>query len=223
MIANSTLSFLSKLKKNNNRDWFEKNKTAYITAKDDVEQNVAVILDGIRTFDRRISKDLEARKAMFRIYRDTRFSANKTPYKTNLGASVNPGGRMSPNSGYYIHIQPGGNSFVAGGMWMPEAPYLAKIRQEIDYNLKEFQGLLKAKSFLKFYDGLDTDEGYQLSRPPKGYTPDNPAIEFLKFKSFTVSHVFSDAEVQAKSFTKNAVAACQAMHPFLLFIQRSLD
>lgn len=223
MIAASTLTFLSKLHKNNNRDWFEKNKTTYLAAKDDVEQNIALILDGIRSFDRRIDKDLEARKTMFRIYRDTRFSANKTPYKNNLGASINPGGRMSPNPGYYIHIQPGNKNFVAGGMWMPEAPQLAKIRQEIDYNLDEFKGILKAKTFRKFYDGLDTDEGYLLSRPPKGYTPDNPAIEFLKFKSFTVSHAFTDAEVQAKTFTKNAIAACLAMHPFLLFIQRSID
>ncbi|MCA6364605.1 MAG: DUF2461 domain-containing protein [Bacteroidetes bacterium] len=223
MIHTDTLSFLKKLNKNNNREWFEKNKAHYTTAKDNVEANVAEIIAGIRTFDKRIGDDLEARKAMFRIYRDVRFSANKAPYKNNLGASINPGGRMAPTPGYYIHIQPDGNSFVAGGMWMPEAPQLAKIRQEIDYNLDEFKALLKDKNFKKFYAGLDNDEGYTLSRPPKGYTPDNPAVEFLKYKSFTLSHLFSDEEVMHKNFTKNAIAACKAMHPFLSFLQRAID
>lgn len=224
MIAPATLGFLKKLNTNNNRDWFEKNKALYIAAKDDVEATVGAVLEGIRTYDKRIDPELHARKTMFRIYRDTRFSANKTPYKNNLGASINPGGgRMAPAPGYYIHIQPGNKSFVAGGMWMPEAPQLAKIRQEIDYNLDEFRALLKAKEFKKFYVGLDNDEGYQLARPPKGYAAENPAIDLLKYKSFTLSHVFTDEEVQAKNFHKNAVAACKAMYPFLSFLQRAID
>ncbi len=223
MITAETLSFLKKLNKNNNREWFDKNKSLYLAAKDNVEVLTGEVIAGIRTFDKRIDPELEARKAMFRIYRDTRFSANKTPYKNNMGASINPGGRMAPTPGYYIHIQAEGQSFVAGGMWMPEAPQLAKIRQEIDYNVDEFRALLKAKEFKKFYDGLDNAEGYVLSRPPKGYLPDNPAIDLLKYKSFTVSHAFSDEEVMAKNFAKNAIAACKAMYPFLSFLQRAID
>lgn len=220
MIQPSTLEFLKKIKNNNNRDWFEKNKDAYKAAQADVEQSVNGIIAGIRLFDKRIESTLEAKKCLFRIYRDTRFSTDKTPYKVNLGASINPGGRMAAVPGYYIHIEPRG-CFLAGGMYMPPAPELAKIRQEIDYNLADFEKLLKAKDFKKYFNGLDDFD--KLKTAPKGYPKDHPAISYLQHKHFVVSHYLKDADLCSKTFVKNAVATFKAMHPLALFLQHAID
>jgi uncharacterized protein (TIGR02453 family) len=126
-------------------------------------------------------KDVDASKAIFRINRDVRFSKNKAPYKTNFGASINPGGKKSMIAGYYVHIEPG-KSFLAAGTYMPEAPYLSAIRQEIDYNLEEFKKIVGAKDFKKEFTSLSVEDA--LKTVPKGYDKENPALEFLKLKHF---------------------------------------
>ncbi|HET6992441.1 MAG TPA: DUF2461 domain-containing protein [Bacteroidia bacterium] len=220
MLQKSTIDFLKKIKNNNNRDWFEKNKNLYLAAKDDVEKHLDEIIAGIRSFDKRISADVTAKKSMFRIYRDVRFSKDKRPYKTNLGASISPGGKMAVAPGYYIHIEPG-KSFIAGGMWMPPAPELGKIRQEIDYNLKEFSKIVNDKTFRKVFGELDQDD--KLVNIPKGYPKDHKAIEFLKLKSFIVVGDMNEKDVLGKNFVKNAVAICKAMQPLNNFLQRAID
>src|SRR6266542_1281494 len=136
MIAKNTFDFLKKIKKNNDREWFEKNKDQYLNAKEDVENNIQSLIGEFSKFAPEL-KGLDAKKCLFRIYRDIRFSKDKRPYKTNLGASLNPGGKKVQSPGYYIHFEPG-NSFIAGGIWMPEAPELNAIRQEIDYHSRDF-------------------------------------------------------------------------------------
>jgi uncharacterized protein (TIGR02453 family) len=220
MIQKSTLDFLRKLAKNNNRDWFEKNKQQYLDAKDDVEKTVAKVLAGIRSFDKRIGSDLEAKHYMFRIYRDTRFAKDKRPYKTNIGANINPGGKKEHSSGYYMHIEPG-KAFLAGGMWQPEAPMLAKIRQEIDYNLPEFKKIVNDKTFKKYFGELSTED--KLVTTPKGYDKDHPAIDFLRLKSFIVVADLKDKDIQGKNFTKTATAIFKAMKPLNDFLQRAID
>ena len=220
MIRKETLDFLRKLKKNNNRDWFEKNKPHYLAAKEDVEKSLAAILKGIRAFDKRFTEDMEAKKFIFRIYRDVRFSKDKRPYKTNIGASINPGGKMMQVPGYYMHIEPG-EAFLAGGMWMPEAPLLAKIRQEIDYNFDEFKKIVSDKTFKKYFKTLSTEDS--LSTTPKGYAKDHPAIEFLKLKSFIVVADLPDKDVLSKNFTKKAAEIYKAMKPLNDFLQRAID
>lgn len=220
MIQKSTLDFLNKLKKNNNREWFEKNRDKYEAAKNDVEVNTAEMLKNIRSFDKRIPSDLEARKCMFRIYRDVRFSKDKRPYKNNIGAHVQPGGKKAHGCGYYMHIEAGG-AFLAGGIWQPEAPELAKIRQEIDYNWEEFRKIVANKTFRKYFGDLTQED--KLAREPKGYPKDHPAIEYLKLKSFTVSTVLTDKEIMSKNFQKNAKEIFKAMLPLNLFLQRALD
>lgn len=220
MIHPSTLDFLRKLKKNNNRDWFEKNRAKYEEAKSDVEQNVAAVLNEVRKFDKRISPELEAKKCMFRIYRDVRFSKDKRPYKNNLGASMNPGGKAEIAPGYYMHIEAGG-AFLAGGIWQPPAPELAKIRQEIDYNFAEFRKIVNDKSFKKYFGGFDQED--KLATAPKGYPKDHAAIEFLKLKSFVVVAELSDKEVTSKNFVKTTAAIFKAMLPLNQFLQRALD
>lgn len=220
MIQSSTLDFLRKLKKNNNREWFEKNRDIYEAAKNDIEKNTAGILDGIRSFDKRIPSDLEAKKCMFRIYRDVRFSKDKRPYKNNIGAHIQPGGKKAHGCGYYMHIE-AGRAFLAGGIWQPEAPELAKIRQEIDYNFDEFKKIINNKSFRKYFGGMDDED--KLVTAPKGYPKDHPAIEFLKLKSFVVATELSDKEITLKSFQKKAKEIFKAMLPLNMFLQRSID
>ncbi|HEX8517433.1 MAG TPA: DUF2461 domain-containing protein, partial [Bacteroidia bacterium] len=139
MIQRSTLEFLAKLKKNNTKDWFDKNRKEYDSAKENYKEFLAELILNISKFDPAV-KSLEPKDCMFRINRDIRFSNDKTPYKTNIGASIAPGGKKSDSAGYYIHIQPGA-SFLAGGVWHPEPPQLNAIRQEIDYNMDEFRKL----------------------------------------------------------------------------------
>ncbi len=217
MIQKSTIDFLKKIKANNNRDWFEKNKNFYLAAKDDVEKNLDEVISGIRTFDKRIKTELTAKKCMFRIYRDVRFSKDKRPYKNNLGASISPGGKMANAPGYYIHIEPG-RAFIAGGMWMPPAPDLAKIRQEIDYNFKEFSKII---NFKKVFGKLDEDD--KLVNVPKGFPKDHKALEFLKLKSFIVVGTIKEKDLLSKNFAKSAIAICKAMKPLNDFLQRAID
>lgn len=220
MIQKSTFDFLNKIKKNNNRDWFEKNKGLYIAAKDDVEKSVEAVLAGVRAFDKRIGADLTAKKCMFRIYRDVRFSKDKRPYKTNLGASINPGGKSAIAPGYYIHIEPG-KAFLAGGLWMPPAPELAKIRQEIDYNLAEFKKIVNDKNFKKTFGTIDQED--KLVTAPKGYPKDHEGIEFLKLKSFVVVAEINEKDVMSKNFAKSATTIFKTMLPLVNFLQRAID
>ncbi|MDQ3110687.1 MAG: DUF2461 domain-containing protein [Bacteroidota bacterium] len=220
MIQKPTLAFLTKIKKNNNREWFEKNKELYIAAKEDVENNIEEIINGIRKFDKRIPADLSAKKCVFRIYRDVRFSKDKKPYKNNLGASINPGGKKDVSPGYYIHVQPGA-AFVAGGMWMPEAPNLNKIRQEIDYNLSDFLKIINDKTFKKTFGKLSIEDS--LVNAPKGYPKDHKAAEFLKLKSFIVVANLKDADLLGKNYEKKVIEICKAMQPLNNFLQRAID
>ncbi|HEU4718935.1 MAG TPA: DUF2461 domain-containing protein [Bacteroidia bacterium] len=220
MIKKETLGFLSRLKKNNNRDWFEKNKQLYLDAKENVENTVEEIIAEVRKIDRRIPAELSARKCMFRIYRDIRFSKDKRPYKTNMGAMINPGGKMASVPGYYIHFEPG-RTFLAGGIYMPGPAELAKIRQEIDYNFRDFKKIVSDKSFKKYFGELDQDD--KLVTTPKGYAKDHPAIEFLKLKSFIVVAEISEKDTLSKNFAKTVAPVFKAMQPLHKFLQQAVD
>ena len=149
-----SINFLKKLKTNNTKEWFEKNKNTYLQAKEEFETLVDKLIKGLVKADKLISPELKAKDCTFRIYKDVRFSKDKSPYKTNMGASINPGGKKSLLAGYYLHMEPGG-SFLAGGVYMPQPDQLSAIRQEIDYNPKPLHSVLKSASFKKFFKGLD--------------------------------------------------------------------
>lgn len=219
MIEKSTLDFLKAIKKNNNKEWFDKNKLRYLAAKENIENFIADVLKHIVAFDKRYA-GLEAKKCTYRIYRDVRFSPNKTPYKSNLGASINIGGKKVQNAGYYIHIEPG-NSFIAGGIWMPPADQLKKIRQEIDYNAKDFRKILNNKTYKKYYGDLDKE--YTLKTTPKGYSKEHPEIEFLKLTSYIAWHPFQDDAVQKKNFAKEVAKGAGVMHPLIDFLNTAMD
>lgn len=211
-----TLLFLKKLKANNNRDWFEANRGSYEQAKAEFETFANALLDGVKKFDKGIDPALTAKQCMFRINRDVRFSKDKSPYKTNMGAAMAPGGRKSTTAGYYLHIEPG-KSFLAGGVYMPEPPQLQAIRQEIDYNGAPLVKLLKSANFKRYFKGLDEDG--KLARPPKGYDESHPLIDLLKNKHFIVSHALTDAQVTDAKAVSYIVSGMKTMHPFLEYLR----
>jgi len=221
MIQKDTIKFLTSLKKNNNKEWFDANRKSYETAKQDFTAFVSDVILQFSKKDETIAT-LQAKDCMFRINRDVRFSKDKSPYKTNMGASFSKGGKKSILAGYYFHLEPG-NSFVGGGIWMPDADTTKKIRQEIDYGFDEFKKLIQNKKFVAQYGGLTINEEFSLTREPKGYDKDNPAIEYIKLKSWLATHPLTDEMLTDKNLTKTVVAAFEALHPLIVFINKALE
>lgn len=220
MINPSTLKFLKGLRKNNNKQWFDSHREEYESAKADFEKFIQIILDKHSKSDPDL-KPLSARKCLFRINRDIRFSKDKTPYKTNFAASLDKEGKKSGFAGYYFHLEPG-NSFLAGGLWMPPPENIKKVRQEIDYCFDEFRKIVTSKKFKTIYGDLYTGEGVNLTKVPHGFEKDNPAAEYLKFKSWLVTSNLSDAEVTSPKLVSKTISAFEIMQPFIKFLNRPL-
>lgn len=217
-ISVATFEFLRDLKSNNNREWFTENKKRYEAAKEEFELFVDALIAKIATFDPSISHH-KAKNCVFRIYRDVRFSKDKSPYKTHFGAHITAAPTKSEihtRAGYYLHLEPGA-SMLAGGAYLPEAGWLKKIRQEIDYNGAEFRSILNGKDFRKFFGEI---EGEKLKTTPKGYEAGHPEIELLKHKSFLAAHRPGDSEVLAAGFLEHCGKVFKALHPFDEFLNR---
>lgn len=207
------LSFLSELSENNNKVWMDGQKPRYQKARKSFEEIVKEFLQKIPEFDPSIA-GLESKHCMFRINRDIRFSANKDPYKNNFGTFIAPGGKGSISAGYYLHIQPG-QSFVGGGLYMPPADILKKVRQEIDYNADELRHIIGEKSFQSQFGAM---EGEQLSRAPKGYSPDHPDIDLLRFKSFVATKKLVVEGMNTEDVVKTSLEVFQALAPLVRFL-----
>lgn len=215
MLQQTSIKFLKTLQKNNNKPWFDAHRNEYEKAKADFLQMVQQLLASMASFDKTLANH-QAKDCLFRINRDVRFSADKRPYKNNMAAYFNKDGKNGEGAGYYLHIEPG-KSFLAAGIWQPFPANLSKIRQEIDYNLKDFEKLINAASFKKqFPGGLKTEN--KLSRPPKGYTDDNPAIEYIKNRVFIVTHPFADADILKPGFVKQVASAFKNAAPLVKFV-----
>ena len=221
MLEPQTSKFLSQLKKNNNKPWFDAHRAQYEAARIDFSNFIQLVIDAVQKSDTTIT-GLTAKDCQFRINRDIRFSKDKRPYKENFGAFICRGGKKSIYAGYYFHLAPG-NSFIGGGLWHPEPENLKKVRQEIDYNWEEFQSILKNKTFKKIYGDLYKGEDESLSRMPKGYEEDNPAIDYLKLKSLIAETTIADEDLTKATLHKKTVTAFEALQPLLNFINRSLD
>ncbi|MEO5976766.1 MAG: DUF2461 domain-containing protein [Chryseolinea sp.] len=218
MDSEGILKFLRALAKNNNREWFEKNKERYLTAKDEFEKFIIELLPELIKFDDSL-KGLEPRKLIFRIYRDVRFSKDKTPYKNNFGASFSASGKGMGTPGFYFQLQPGNESFVAAGLFMPDTECLAKIRQEIDYNGDRLEKIAKHPTFKKHFSKF-WDEN-KLKTMPKGYPKDHPRMEWLKLKSFMVVHTFTDKQILDKKLIKNLAEVMRAAKPLNDFLKEA--
>jgi uncharacterized protein (TIGR02453 family) len=221
MLHQGTIQFLKNLRKNNRKEWFNVNRSKYEDAKKDVENLSAEIIKRLSRTDETIAH-LQPKDCMFRINRDIRFSKDKSPYKTNMGVYFSKGGKKGVNAGYYFHVEPG-SSFVAGGMWMPMPPELKKVRQEIDYNWDEFEKIISHKKFRSVFGNLDRSSEYILSRPPKGYEDDNPAVEFLKLKSYIATTKISDTDLFSKDLVKKVVGHFELIKPLIDFLNRSVE
>jgi uncharacterized protein (TIGR02453 family) len=219
MLQASTLKFLRDLKKNNQKAWFDLHRPAYEEAKQDFEKFIQQLIDRHGKKDETIS-GLQARKCLFRINRDVRFSKDKSPYKTNFGAYINGGGKKSILGGYYFHLEPGA-SFAGGGLWMPQPAELRLVRQEIDYCFDEFRKILSARKFKTVFGDLSRGEEYSLVKVPQGFEKDNPAAEYLKLKSFVALRPVTDKELLSGSLLKNSMAIFEALQPLLTFLNRS--
>ncbi|MFM2337555.1 MAG: hypothetical protein RL115_748 [Bacteroidota bacterium] len=221
MIQPSTLQFLKNLKKNNQKAWFDANRTVYELAKADFTSFVQTVIDGLGKKDKTI-QHLSAKDCLFRINRDVRFSKDKSPYKTNFGASINVGGKKALNTaGYYVHLEAGG-TFIGGGIYAPNATELRKIRQEIDYNFTDFKKIVTAKKFAAVYGDLDRTKNNVLSRVPKGYEPDNAAAEYLKLKNYVALAPITAAELNSKEIVKKVIACLETLQPLVYFINEAV-
>lgn len=220
MLQPDTLTFLTKLKANNSKDWMDANRGAWLAAKADFENFTGEMLKELGKTDPSIAP-LQAKDCTFRLNRDIRFSNNKAPYKTNMGWYIARGGKKSPFAGYYCHLEPG-QCFFAGGLWMPLPDVLRKVRQEIDYNFGQLQAILQNKNFKATFGDFQRSEGMALSRPPKGYEPGNPAIEYIKLKSFIVSVALNDSIFTGKGLVKHVTGLCQALKPLVAFLNEGL-
>lgn len=214
-ISKSTLTFLSDLKSHNERNWFNDNRLRYDEARLNFVAFIQGTIDEIIKFDP-ILKGLEAKSCVFRINRDTRFSHDKSVYKTNFGAFMVRGGKKNGDRfpGYYLHIEPGA-SFVAGGAYIPPTQWLNAIRERIDGNGDELLRIISSKEYAKHFSGL---EGEKLKVPPRGYSKDHPHIELLKMKSFLGERSFADSEVLAADFFDVVSGAFRAMKPLNDFL-----
>lgn len=211
----STLQFLNTLSRNNNRDWFNENKEIYLLAKEEILLLVEALIEEIAKFDEEILK-IDPKKALFRIYRDTRFSKDKTPYKTHFGIGLGMS-KIKKISGYYIHIEPG-KSFLAGGVFQPEPGILKEIRHEISVQSEEFASIIEDENFRNNFRGLSTES--KLKRVPTGFDKEHPMGEYLKLKNFVVTHPISDDQILAKNSVQYMSKIFQTIKPLNDFFER---
>lgn len=218
MLQSATIQFLNDIRLHNSKEWMEEHRQAYVAAASDFEQFITAVIAGLAKQEPAMA-DLTAKKCIFRFHRDIRFSKDKSPYKTNFGAAFSAGGKKTSDAGYYFHLEPGG-SFIGGGMWMPEAVQLKNIRQEIDYDLKGFEQMLHRPDFKKLFPKID---GERLKKAPQGFEPDNPAIDYLRLKSFTVGLPVGDKLLIDKKLLTTTLATFKTMQPFIQFLNRAVS
>lgn len=204
--------FLKKIKENNNREWFTQNKPEFDSI---VKEN--------KVFFNQVYEELQKHDSLegihiFRIYKDVRFSKDKTPYKTNFGVSFS---RTKPmlRGGYYVHIEPN-NSFVGGGFWAPNNEDLFRIRKEFELDTTEINKITSDKTFVKYFGELKGEDGVKTA--PKGFDKNNPAIDLIRKRQYVVMRKFSDKEVLSADFQKEIIATFLAMRPLFDYMSEVL-
>ena len=213
------LDFLRDLSLNNNRDWFEQNKGRYLQVKNHVENFTQGLINGISEFDAG-AKYLTPKDCTYRIYRDTRFSQDKTPYKTHIGIFINPPyGKKSYRMGYYLHLEPENCSIGVGNVCLPPE-IISGIRKSIYDNIEEYLGLIEDPEFKKLFAKVGENP---VKTAPKGFSKDWAHIELVKPKDYYTSHVLTKREVEAKNFLNKAVEIFKIGKPFMDFINYTVD
>jgi uncharacterized protein (TIGR02453 family) len=203
------LSFLKQLEKNNKREWFEAHRSDYENALRRFEDFVAALIIEISAFE-----DLAGvapKDCMFRIYRDVRFSKDKSPYKTNMGASIGPGGRKLRGYPCYLHVEPGNRSMLAGGCHEASTEQLARWRSAVDKDASTVKKLIGNKDFVAAFGGLT---GEKLAKAPRGYAANHPELELLRLKQIAVMHAVTDKELLSPLVVQSSAAIFRTMKPF---------
>ena len=206
--------FLSGLRENNHKEWMDAHKEEYLQAKEQFTLLIAEVLEGLIQFDPSL-EGVQPKNCIFRLHRDVRFSADKTPYKTWFSAVIANGGKKTLEAIYYLHLQPGNESMLAAGLHQPPGEQLKKVRQEIDYNAAELKEIISEKEFRQYFGDL---QGEKLSRAPKGYPIDHPNIEFLKLKSYLAIRKMCDEEVRKETFIREVLETFRVAQPFNEFL-----
>lgn len=207
IIQKGSLDFLTELSANNNREWFGDHKDRYIEARDNIIAFAGAVLAEMNKHDH--IETLSGKKSVFRIYKDVRFSKDKTPYNTHWSGSFKRATKKL-RGGYYFRIEPG-NSRVVGGFWGPEPNDLKRIREDMGANTQDWRNLLAGKTLIETFGSM---YGEQLKGAPKGYEKDHPAIDFLRYKQFMIKQSFTDEEVLGPDFLHKANDAFKKMRPF---------
>lgn len=221
MIQKETLQFLDDLKNNNHRDWFVEQKKRYDAYKQDYHRVIENLLAQLKPYDDKLHP-LEVKHCTFRINRDIRFSKDKSPYKTHMGIWLSQNRLMKNAPGYYLHISPE-ETFVAGGLWCPEAPELQKIRKEIAFFHEDLEQILNHKTFQKYFKDLDRPEGQVLKTAPKGFEKEHPALHWLQLKSHTASFPIPTKKLFEPKTLNHTVEVMKSLKPLNDFIYRALE
>ncbi len=212
------IDFLKQLSANNNKEWFDENRKIYKNLRKYFIQLVQMLIDGISFFDKSVSYE-PAKKSIFRINRDLRFTKDKTPYKTNFGAFIVPGGKKSGKAGYYLHIEPK-NSFIAGGVYRPQSKVLKKIRWRIYQNIDQFCKIIYEKDFKETFGNI---HGEKLKNLPRGFDKSFKKSDLLKFKDYTVIKKITEKDLISDSFIEDCLFIFAKMRAFNTFINKSFE
>lgn len=220
MNGQRVLNFMNRLAANNNREWFNEHKEEYLAIKTDLETFTNRWLEAMAEIDPE-TQALQAKDCMYRIYRDTRFSKDKTPYKDWIGIIVAPkGGRKSPYGCYYLHFQPG-HCMFAGGVWCPEPDLIKGLRQDIYDNMDELEELFSRPEVAPFFQGFD-DDG-KLKRVPSPYPADTPHPDWISRKSFTFSYPLTDEQIASPQLMDLLLQLCRAAQPLNKFLDYTVE
>ena len=211
-IEKTTLKFLKDLAKNNDRVWFKASKNEY----DYALANMKGLIESIETELNKI--DMIEKKKVFRIYRDVRFSKDKTPYKDHLGGSFTRA-TAARRGGYFLGIQPGNKSIIAGGFWNPESTDIKRVREELALDPSDFRKIINAKKFKDLFGQL---EGQSLKNIPRGFDKESPAGDLLRMKQYLCYRPVSDKEIIEPDFLKKVVDTYKGMLPFFNFMSSVL-
>ena len=215
IIKKESLAFLKTLSKNNNRDWFNNHKDTYTKSQENIKSFADAILIEMNKHD--AIETASGKKSLYRIYKDVRFSKDKTPYSNYWGGGFRRATKQL-RGGYYFHLE-AGNSFLAGGFWGPSTDDLQRIREDITLNYTDWKKLLANKTLKNTFGEM---LGSQLTTAPRGYLKDDPAVTLLRYKQFIFKHKFSDEEVLGKDFVKKANDAFKKLRPFFDYMSEVL-
>lgn len=215
-IQRSNIDFLVKLKKNNNRDWFNERKNEFLTEQANIENFASALLTELNLHD--VIETPSGKKSLYRIYRDTRFSADKTPYKTHWSGSFKRAGK-NRRGGYYFHIEKG-NTFVGGGFWGPSPADLKLIRDDIAFDAEPLRDIMNDKNFISSFGSLT---GEQLKTTPKGFDAGHPDIDLLRFKQFLLIKRFDDETLLGDNLLQQMGQAFKDMRPFFDYMSSVLS